>query len=55
MSEWMRGTTSPMAMNGLLNLMSALRADDAIQVLSLWRETAPQDPTSIDRAKEIQK
>ncbi len=54
-SEWMRGATSPMAMNGLLNLMSALKADDAIQVLSLWRETAPQDPTSGDSAQEIQK
>ena len=28
MAEWMRGATSPMAMNGLLNLMSALKADD---------------------------
>lgn len=55
MSEWMRGATSPMAMNGLLNLMSALKADDALQVLSLWREAAPQDPTSADRAQEIQK
>ena len=55
MAEWMRGATSPMAMNGLLNLMSALKADDAIQVLALWRETAPQDPTSADRAQEIQK
>ena len=54
-SEWMRGATSPMAMNGLLNLMSALKADDAIQVLSLWREIAQQDPTSADRAQEIQK
>lgn len=54
-SEWMRGATSPLAMNGLLNLMSALKTDDAIQVLSLWRETAPQDPTSADRAQEIQK
>ena len=55
MAEWMRGATSPMAMNGLLNLMSALKADDAIQVLALWRETAPQDPTSADKAKETQK
>lgn len=55
MSEWMRGATSPMAMNGLLNLMSALKTDDAIQVLSLWRQTAPQDPTSADRAQEAQK
>ena len=55
MAEWMRGATSPMAMNGLLNLMSALKADDAIQVLSLWRETAPQDATNADRAQEIQK
>jgi transcriptional regulator with XRE-family HTH domain len=50
MAEWMRGATSPMAMNGLLNLMSALRSDDAIQVLALWREAAPQDPTSADKA-----
>lgn len=55
MAEWMRGGTSPMAMNGLLNLMSALKADDAIQVLALWRETVPQDPTSADKAQEIQK
>jgi transcriptional regulator with XRE-family HTH domain len=55
MAEWMRGATSPMAMNGLLNLMSALKADDAIQVLALWRETAPQDHTSADRVQEIQK
>jgi transcriptional regulator with XRE-family HTH domain len=54
-SEWMRGATSPMAMNGLLNLMSALKTDDAIQVLSLWREAAPHDPTSADKAQEIQK
>lgn len=55
MAEWMRGATSPMAMNGLLNLMSALTADDAIQVLALWRETALQEPTSADKAQEIQK
>lgn len=55
MSEWMRGATSPMAMNGLLNLMSALKADDAIQVLSLWREAALQDATSADSTQEIQK
>ena len=54
-SEWMRGATSPMAMNGLLNLMAALKADDVIQVLALWRETAPQDPTSADRTQEIHK
>ena len=53
-AEWMRGATSPMAMNGLLNLMSALKADDAIQVLALWRETAQQELTSADKAKEIQ-
>lgn len=55
MAEWMRGATSPMAMSGLLNLMSALNADDAIQVLALWRETAPPHPTSADKAQEIQK
>ncbi len=55
MAEWMRGATSPMAMNGLLNLMSAMKAEDAIQVLELWRETTPQDPTSAHRAQEIHK
>jgi transcriptional regulator with XRE-family HTH domain len=55
MAEWMRGSTSPTAMNGLLNLMSAMTADDAIQVLALWRETEPQDPTSADKAQETQK
>lgn len=55
MAEWMRGATSPMAMIGLLNLMSALEADDAIEVLMRWRETASQEPTSADTAKEIQK
>lgn len=55
MAEWMRGAISPMAMNGLLNLMSALKADDAIQVLELWREAAPQDPTSAVKAQENQK
>lgn len=54
MAEWMRGTTSPMAMNGLLNLMSALEADDAIEVLALWRETATQAPFSAETAQEIQ-
>ncbi len=55
MAEWMRGATSPMAMNGLLNLMYAMKPDDAIQVLALWRETAQQDPTSANKAQEIQK
>lgn len=55
MAEWMRGATSPMAMSGLLNLMSALRSDDAIQVLELWREAAPHDPISADKAQENQK
>lgn len=55
MAEWMRGATSPMAMNGLLNLMSALTVDDAIQVLALWREAAPQNPTYADKAQETQK
>lgn len=55
MAEWMRGATSPMAMNGLLNLMSSLDAGDAIEVLTRWRdETASQEPTSADGAKEIQ-
>lgn len=55
MAEWMRGATSPMAMTGLLNLMSALKADDAIQVLEEWRDAAPQDLTSADQAQENQK
>lgn len=55
MSEWMRGATSPLAMNGLLNLMSALKVDDAIKVLELWREAALQNPTSADKAQEKQK
>lgn len=55
MSEWMRGATSPMGMNGLLNLMSALQVDDAMKVLELWRETAPQDPTSANKAQEKRK
>ena len=54
MAEWMRGATSPMAMNGLLNLMSALESDDAVEVLTLWRETAPHDPTSTAEAQGIQ-
>lgn len=52
MSEWMCGATSPLAMNGLLNLMSALKVDDAIKVLVLWRETALKNPTSADKAQE---
>lgn len=55
MAEWMRGATSPMAMNGLLNLMSAMEAHDVIEVLTRWRETASQEPTNADAAKEIQK
>ena len=55
MAEWMRGATSPMAMNGLLNLMSALKADDAIQVLEHWRDAAPHDSISAETAQENQK
>lgn len=55
MAEWMRGATSPMAMNGLLNLMSALEADDVIEVLTLWREIATQEPTGAETAQDIQK
>lgn len=55
MAEWMRGATSPTAMKGLLNLMSTLKTDDAIQVLALWRETTMQDLTNADEAQEIQK
>jgi transcriptional regulator with XRE-family HTH domain len=54
MAEWMRGATAPMAMNGLLNLLSALAADDAIEVLTLWRETATNEPTSAEMTQEIQ-
>ena len=54
-AEWMRGGTSPMAMIGLLNLMSALKTDDAIQVLERWRSASPLDPTSADRAQENRK
>ena len=53
-AEWMRGATSHMEMNGLLNLLSALKADDAVQVLALWREAAPQNPTGTQKAQEIQ-
>jgi transcriptional regulator with XRE-family HTH domain len=55
MAEWMRGATSPMAMSGLLNLLSALKADDAKQVLTLWRESAQENPSNVDTTKEIQK
>ena len=55
MAEWMRGATSPTAMYAVLNLMSALTADDAIQVLALWRDMEPHNPTSADTAQEIQK
>ncbi len=54
MAEWMRGATSPMAMNGLLNLMSALEPDDAMEVLALWRKTATQETTKAETAQEIQ-
>lgn len=55
MAEWMRGATSPMAMNGLLNLMSELEAGDVIEVLTLWREIATQEPTGAETAQDIQK
>lgn len=55
MAEWMRGATSPLAMNGLLNLMSALKTNDAIQVLEHWRDAAPHDPISAKTAQENQK
>jgi transcriptional regulator with XRE-family HTH domain len=55
MAEWMRGATSPMGMNGLLNLMSAMKADDAMKVLGHWRDAAPENPTSADKAQEKQK
>lgn len=55
MAEWMRGATSPMAMNGLLNLMSALETGDVIEVLTLWREVATQEPSGAETAQNIQK
>lgn len=55
MAEWMRGATSPMAMSGLLNLMSALEMDDAMEVLTLWRETAAQKHSGAETGQEIQK
>jgi transcriptional regulator with XRE-family HTH domain len=55
MAEWMRGATSPAAMSGLLNLMSALEPGDAIEVLVRWRETASQELTRAETAKEIDK
>jgi hypothetical protein len=51
--EWMRGLAHGDELAA--QLMSALKADDAILVLALWRETPPQDPTSADKAQEIQK
>ncbi len=53
MAEWMRGATSPMAMNGLLNLMSALDADDAREVLLRWREAASQKTTNAETRRPI--
>lgn len=55
MAEWMRGGTSPMAMNGLLNLMSALQKEDVIQVLAQWRDSAPQHHTNANMAEKNQK
>lgn len=55
MAEWMRGGTSPLAMKGLLNLMSALQKDDAIQVLEHWRDLAPQLPANANLNQENQK
>ncbi len=55
MAEWMRGATSPSGMNGLLNLMSAMKTDDAMKVLEHWRDAAPQAPTSADKTQEKQK
>lgn len=37
-SEWMRGATTPQAMIGLLNLLSALPAEHAAAVLAIWKE-----------------
>jgi transcriptional regulator with XRE-family HTH domain len=55
MAEWMRGATSPMAMNALLNLMSALKAEDATSVLALWREMAHQEPADAHMAQRSHK
>ncbi len=39
-TKWTRGATSPMAMNGLPNLIPAAKTNDAIQVLALCRQVA---------------
>jgi hypothetical protein len=44
-----------MAMNALLNLMSALESDDVIKVLALWRNSAPPNQTSADEAQHNRK
>lgn len=45
-SEWMRGATAPLAMNGALNLLARLSAEDVNQVLALWRQLMTEDRTS---------
>lgn len=52
MAEWMRGATAPMAMNGLLNLMSQLSEDDAKDVLMQWRQESPLKPSDAIKAVE---
>ena len=39
-AEWMRGSTAPMAMTAILNLLSRLEPKDAEEILSGWREVA---------------
>lgn len=55
MAEWMRGATSPMGMNGLLNLMSAMRTDDVMKVLEQWREVSPKNPANAGTTLEKQR
>lgn len=52
MSEWMRGATAPMAMNGLLNLMSQLNENDAKDVLTQWRSESAQKLSDAATAQE---
>jgi hypothetical protein len=44
MSEWMRGATSPHAMSSLLNLLSALPAQEAAAVLEHWKGSDAHTP-----------
>ena len=55
MSEWMRGATAPMAMNGLMNLISKLDANDATDVLTQWRDDVLQNPSDARKALDRHK